>query len=920
MSSEDTTRGLRFSQHIFRLFLLVYPRAFRKAFATDMIELFRDRYREEYRRGGAKGAFVYLARAVGGAMVQGPQEHWQERSEKKAARSLLRRNSMRRGTRSWFSSTVRQDIRYAFRNLRQSPSFSLIAILTLAIGIGANTAIFSVVNGVLLQPLPYEKPEDLVAIYTYWTPESGRDIPQYAVGSPEYFDYLDQNESMGSVAAISTELVTITAGDGDPEMVTGGYVSSSMFSVLKTPPLLGRTLIAEDDGATPIPVFVLSYRLWQRRFGGDPNVIGQILDVGLELDEVGSSGKIIGVMPEGFAFPTPTTELWTQLPLDRARTWRGGHWFYMIARLAPDVSYEQADAEMKTMMVNWAKAYPEHHTGHGLYMMPLLDDYVGEIRPALLLLLAAVGFVLLIACANVANLVLARGEGRRREIAVRSALGAGRRRIVQQLLTESLVLALLGGMLGLALSYLGIDYLLALEGGSLPRLELIELDGRVLLYTFAVVLATSLFFGWVPALHAASSDLTGAFKGGGRTATAGRERMLFRRVLTITEVALAILLVIGAGLMLKSFRRLLQEDPGFRIENLLTARLSLPSTDYSGEQATAFFLRLTEELESLPGVESAAVVSRPPLWIDRSASRFHVEGRPDLTPGELGLQASFVISSRGLFETLGIPLIRGRLLDETDRTGAPLAVVIDETMAERYWPGEDPIGKKIRFGLSDGPWQTIVGIVGNARFDHLNQQHPTHYPAFEQTASWADFMTRTMTVLVRTQGEPSALAGPFRESVRALDPNLPISRLQTMEDIFSREVARPRFLMTLLGTFAMTALILGAIGVYGVMSHGVAQRTNEIGIRMALGARRGEVSKMVLGQGMLLALLGVLVGLGAAYGLTRVLSGFLHKVSTTDPWTFASVSMVMLAVGLLSSYLPARRATRIDPLEALRYE
>jgi putative ABC transport system permease protein len=396
--------------------------------------------------------------------------------------------------------------------------------------------------------------------------------------------------------------------------------------------------------------------------------------------------------------------------------------------------------------------------------------------------------------------------------------------------------------------------------------------------------------------------------------------MVFRRFLTVTEIALAILLVIAAGLMLKSFQQLLREDPGFRTENLLTARISLPSTDYPAEQATAFFLRLIEELEVLPGVESVAVAERPPLWIDRSASRFHIEGRPDLTPGEAGLKASHVMSSKGLFETLGIPLKRGRLLEDTDQPGAPLAVVIDETMAERYWPGEDPIGQKIRFARTDGPWHTIVGIVGNARFDGLNKQYPTHYFSYEQTASWADFLTRTTTVLVRTHGEPSALSGPFRETVRALDPSLPISRLQTMEDIFSREVARPRFLMTLLGVFAMTALILGAIGVYGVMSHGVAQRTNEIGIRMALGAKRGEVSRMVLGQGVLLALLGVIIGLGAAYGLTQVLSGFLYKVSTTDPWTFAAVSMAMVAVGLLSSYLPARRATRIDPLEALRYE
>jgi putative ABC transport system permease protein len=416
-------------------------------------------------------------------------------------------------------------------------------------------------------------------------------------------------------------------------------------------------------------------------------------------------------------------------------------------------------------------------------------------------------------------------------------------------------------------------------------------------------------------------DIARAFKIGSRSATASRERMVLRKVLIVAEMALAILLVLGAGLVIKSFRQLMNVDPGFRTENMLTARLSLPSRDYPGDRAVAFFTRLTEELKGLPGVENVAVVSRPPLYMDRSsAGRFHIEGRADTSPTESGFSASHVMVGRGSFETLQIPLVSGRLLDETDRPGAPLAVVIDEDMARTYWPGEDPIGARIRFARTDGPWHTVVGIVGNARFDGLNKKHPTFYYDQVQTAAWADFFTRTESVVVHTSVDPTSLAGPLRETVRRLDPNLPIVRLQTMEELVTKSLARPRFIMMLLGVFAGIALSLGAIGVYGVMSHGVAQRTNEIGIRIAMGAESAEVSGMVLRQGMGLALLGVLLGLVASLGAARSLAGFLFNVSTTDPGTYTAVAIVMVAVALLASYLPARRASKVDPIDALRYE
>jgi predicted permease len=813
-----------------------------------------------------------------------------------------------------------QDIRYAFRGFAKSPGFATVTVLTLAIGIGANTAIFSVVNGVLLQPLPYDDPDDLVAIHTRFTPESGMDFPKYAVGSPEYFDYLDQNETMEQVAAVSTEMVTIGAGDGEPEMVIGGLVSSSMFAVLRTPPLLGRTLISADDGAQPALVVVLGHGLWQRRFGADSSVVGQSIRLGMEVAEEPFLVEIVGVMPAGFAFPYPEVELWAPLPLDRARTWRGGHWFHMIARLAPGVTYDQADAEMETMMARWAQVYPEHHVGHGLWMMPLLDDYVADVRPALALLLGAVGFVLLVACANVANLMLARGEGRRRELAVRTALGAGRLRLTQQLFTESLSLAILGGLLGLAISQVGIGILLSLQQDAVPRTDSIGLDLRVLGFSFGVVVVAGLLFGLAPALQAARSHAPHTFSDGSRTATAGRDRLKIRGFLIFAETALAVLLVIGAGLMTKSFWRLLHEDIGFDTSSLLFTQLSLPAADYSAVEAVDFFTQLRQSAAALPGVESAVLVSRPPLATDRSQGRFHIEGRPEPTANENGWRASQVTAGNGLFAALRIPLIRGRLLDERDQVGSLHTVVIDQEMANRYWPGEDPLGQRIRFGRTDGPMHTIVGIVGDVRFDGLHTKYPTFYHPYEQLPGWAEHFVFTMDLAVRTAGDPLQLAGPIRETVRQIDSGLPIARMRTMDQVLAASVASQRFMMTLLGLFAVVALLLGAIGIYGVISHGVAQRTGEIGIRLALGAGAATVVGMVVKQGLTLALLGTAGGVLAALAATRVMSSMLHEVSPTDPWIFIMVALTVVGVSLVASYLPARRASRVDPLEALRVE
>jgi putative ABC transport system permease protein len=694
-----------------------------------------------------------------------------------------------------------------------------------------------------------------------------------------------------------------------------------MFTVLRTPPLLGRVLIEGDGGAEPAHVVVLSFDFWQRRFGGEEAVLGQVLDLGMEVSEDPVPAEIVGVMPEGFGFPDSNIQLWGPLPLDPARTWRGGHWFTMIGRLAQGITFERADTEMKEMMVEWAEIYPDHHVGHGLFMRPLLENMVSDVRSALLLLLGAVGFVMLIACANVANLLLARGEERRRDMAVRSALGAGRGRLFQQLLTESLLLAIVGGSLGLFLAWLGVDALLALEAGTIPRVEEIGLDGRVLAFTTGAILLATLVFGMWPALQEAAPNLSSAFKDSSRWATTGRGQMRLRKVIVVSEIALSILLVVGAGLMVRSFQNLLSEDPGFQDENLLFARFSLPAADYEPEEAVTFFEGLLERTRGLSGVTGASLISRPPLLWDDQNGRFHIEGRPVAASAPMCCVADYIIVGSRLFETLGIPLKEGRLFDERDhRIDSEAAVIVDEELARRYWPDESAIGQHIRMGGDDDPYSTVVGVVGNVTFDGPGEVFPHLFMAHNGTAFAAPFLTRSSYLTVRTTGEPSAAVGSIRGIVRELDPSQAIAGSYTMRDIGSRSVARPRFILSLLGVFAAVALILGAIGIYGVMSHGVAQRVDEIGIRRALGAQGREVVRLVVRQGLTLTGLGVAIGLATAFFATRLLASFLHEVSTTDPWTFGAVALGVVAVALLASWIPARRASRIDPMEALRME
>ncbi len=813
------------------------------------------------------------------------------------------------------------DLRQARRRLAQSPGFVAVTILTLAIGIGANTAIFSVVSGVLLHPLPFPESQNLVYINSYFAPESGYDFADYAVGSPEYFDYRDQNNALESVAAVSTEPINIVDGVGDPEIIRAGWVSPSMFTVLRTPPFLGRTLIEEDGGADPSQVVVLSHAFWQRRFGADSTIVGQRISLGMEVSENPIFAEIVGVMPPGFGYPDMGVQLWGPMPLDPARTWRGGHWFDMIGRIASGSSFEEAQTEMRAMMERWAVTYPDHHVGHGLQMRPLLEEVVGDVKPALVLLLCSVGLVLLIACANVASLMLARAESRRREVAVRCALGAGRGRLLQQVLTESLVLSALGGAVGLFLAWGGVKALLRLEAGTIPRVEEIGLDAGVLLFTGGVILLTTLLFGLIPALREAKPDPAASLRTAGTRTTADQGRIRLRQGIVVAEVAFGAFLVVGAGLMIRSFQNLLREDPGFRTEHLLFARFTLPASDYEPAEAVTFFDQLLERTRALPSVSHASLTSRPPLrWKDQNG-RFHIEGRPPAATAPMCCVASHVTVGEGFFETLGISALRGRVLGPEDhRPGAQRSVVIDETTANRWWPGENPIGQRVRFAGEDAPWYTVVGVVQSVTYDGPGELWPTYYHSHNEAAESMPFLALSSYLMVRSTSDEDRVLPAIRQIVRDLNPNLAIAGSYSMEEVLDQAVAEPRFLVSVLSAFALVALALGAIGIYGVMAYAVALRSGEIGIRRALGAGAPAVVAMVLRQSLLLTGFGVLIGLGGGLVGTRVLGTFLHEVSPTDPFTFLAVGSGVCLVAALAALVPARRASGVDPLEALRVD
>ena len=766
-----------------------------------------------------------------------------------------------------------QDIRYGFRMLLKNRSFTLIAIFALALGIGANTAIFSVVNAVLLRPLPYNDP---ARIMTVLHQELG------PVAPANFFDFREQQSVFESIAAAQYWTANLTGRDR-PEQINGVQLTADMFHLLGVPPLLGRTFSDGEDQPGNERVIVLSHRLWQRRFGGDSNIINQQIT----LD--GQSYTIIGVMPKEFQFApfwATRAEMWSPLNLAPRTGDRGGQSLRIFARLKEGVTREQAQAEMEAISQSLEQRYPDTNTGLKVFVDPLHEVVVGKTRPALLILLGAVCFVLLIACANVANLMMARATARQKEIAVKTALGASRSRIVRQLLTESVMLAIAGGVAGLFLASWGISGLLALSPANLPRAQTISLDGYVLCFTLAISILTGLVFGLVPALQASKLNLNESLKEGGRSSTEGRRRNRVRRLLVVSEIALAMVLLVGGGLMIRSFLRLQSVDSGFNPRNVLTMIVSLAGSEHStGPKRAAFFNQLIERVESLPGVESASAINHLPLVGDIWGLGFRIEGRPAPLPGE-GPVGVYRIVRPNYFQTMGATIVAGRDFTERDNETANGVVIINEAMARRYWPGEDPIGKRIELSGEESRPREIVAIIKDVKQgDWAAKPRPEMYLPHLQATS-----PRYLTLVVRTSSEPLKLATAVQSEVWAIDKNLPVSEVMSFEQAISASIAQQRFNMLLLGIFAAVALLLAVVGIYGVMSYSVTQRTHEIGIRMALGARASDVLRMIVGQGMALVAIGIGVGLVGAFLLTRLMESLLFGVSVTDPATFIAIS------------------------------
>jgi putative ABC transport system permease protein len=798
-------------------------------------------------------------------------------------------------------STLWQDLRYGARTFLKNPGFTVIAIVTLALGIGANTAIFSVVNAVLLRPLPFKESAALVMFWNNGVAAAGGDRTPLAVA--DLLDVRAQNRSFEEVGAFNSITFNYTGGE-TPERVQAAGVTANFFSMLGVPTQLGRTFRSEEERPGAPRVVLLSDRFWRKHFAADPQVVGRTLNLN------GTPFSVIGVMPAALDFPNKEIELWTALQL-QAPTRRGPYFLNGVARLKPGVGLDQARVEA-------LKSLKSSYEGElDLNVLPVNDFIVGDVRLALWVLLVAVTLVLLIAAVNVANLLLVRSAARAKEISIRAALGAGRARIIRQLLTESLLLAVTGGLLGALLATWGIDLLRKLAPDNLPRLEQIGIDGRVLGWTALVSLLTGVLFGLAPAWQSSRLSLSEALKDSGRGTTESPAKRRWRDLLVVAELALAVMLLVGAGLLVKSFWRLQQVDPGVNTERVMTMRIAPRGQRYAEpRQVQALYERMLERVQALPGVYAAALSNSLPPDSTSGSDGFTIEGRP-LGPGQSPPVAYVIAASPAYFRALSLPLRQGRHFTAADSSEAPRVMLINETLAARFFPNEDPLGKRINRGSESQPsWTEIIGVVGDAKYNGLaDEVQPAFYQPLAQLPSYGVFLT------VKTEmADPLSLAGAVRSEIRSLDGELPVSQVGTLEERFATAVAQPRFRTMLIAVFAVLALVLAATGIYGVISYSVTQRTHEIGVRLALGAQAGDVLRLVLKQGAVLAAIGVVTGLSASLALTRLLKNLLFNVSATDPLTFGGIAVLLTAVALLACYLPARRATKVDPLVALRHE
>jgi len=808
-------------------------------------------------------------------------------------------------------STVLQDIRYAVRKLSRTPGFTTIAAFTLALAIGATTAIFSVIDGVLLKPLPFRDPERVVRVTNL------RDGNRMVSSVPDFLDIRAQSKSYASLAALDAQAMNLTGGS-EPERIGAARVGATFWSLLGVTPQVGRGFAPNEDSQSAARTVVLSDGLWKRRFGGDRRIVGKTI----ALD--GNSFTVIGVAPPGFSFPD-RPDVWIPLVFaqdDLNPDGRGAHWMGIMGRLAPNVTVTQATSELVTITRRLEQQYPESNTNMSGAVIPMQEYLVGDVRPALYVMLGAVAFVLLIACANVANLLLVRAASRESEMAVRTALGAGAWRLVRQLVIESVLLAMIGGVFGTLLALWGVDLLLSMAPNGLPRINEVTVNGSVLVFTAGVTAVTGVLFGLFPALHAARANVGGMLKEGMRGSSGGVASRRARNTLVMAEMALAVVLLVGAGLLIRSFSKLLAVDPGFRAERVVTFAIAAPDTKYGQyAQRRELVSNLVERMKRVPGAQGAAVVTGLPLSNIMMRTSAHIVGTPPERPGERK-STDVAMATPGYFTTMGIPLVAGRDFTDRDGSGAPVVSIVNQEFVKRYFPNENPIGKRIELGWDQDTASTggnmtlggeIVGVVANVKRRGLSQEvFPETYASYMQP-TFSNF-----SVVVRSTADPSTVMAAIRAQIRELDRDLPLSDLRQLKELVAASVSRPRFYTTILGVFASIALILAAVGIYGVISYAVSLRTRELGIRIALGATGRQVSGLVLQQGVGLAIAGVAVGGAGAYWLTRLLSKLLFGVSATDPLTFVGVAALLTAIAAIASFVPARRAAKVDPLLAMR--
>ena len=842
-------------------------------------------------------------------------------SRARAKLEQIMRRSIRNAEILW------QDLRFGLRTLLKRPGFTAVVALTLALGIGANSAIFSVVNAVLLRRLPFKEPDRLVMV---WKTNLSQSIQSFLMSAPDFIDFRDQNQVFEDIAATSTVTFTIT-GQSHPEQIYGAWVSPSFFSLLGVTAAAGRTFVPGEDEPSHRHVVVVSYGLWQRRFGSAPDVIGKTLTLS------GINYKIIGIAPRAFQFPPSfdnqgglipwTLDIWVPLDVRTKRlegfdlSDRGNMILEILARLKPGVTLQQARSNMETINRRLQSQYPVTNKAWGVAVVPLKEQLVGDIQRALLVLLGGVAFVLLIACANAANLLLARAAARQKEIAIRMALGAGRARLIRQLLTESVLLALLGGALGLALAHWGGKLLIAVGPESIPRLKETGLDGLVLGFGLVLSLATGLLFGLAPALQTSKSDLNDALKEGGRSGGSSLRRQRVRTLLVVSQVALALVLLIGAGLMIKSFLRLQAVNPGLAVRNILTVKIKPNRMNYPEDhQRVNLYKQVVHRVEALPGVQAAGAISIVPLSEGPWTFFFEIEGRPRVAAAERPV-TNYLDASPSYFNAMGIPLLKGRYFTEHDGAQNPRVAMINHAMMRRFFPSEDPIGKRIN--LVDPPgkpvWLEIVGVVGDVKEEQLDREAgPDVYTSYLQP--YPEIPNTRTCLVIRTTVDPSSMAALVRREVLAVDNDQPVYDIKPMERYLAESISKQRLYMLLLGVFGAVALLLAVGGVYGVISYVVAQRTNEIGIRIALGAQAHDIIKLIVGEGMVVAGIGLAIGVAAALTLTRTMSSLLYGLNANDPTVFIAISLLLAGAAFAATYIPARRSTRIDPTAALRYE